>query len=146
MGRLRKRSVPVKLEGPSLPHLCCRFGKVESLRKRSVPVKLDGKKMPRRAAVLTGNVSTDRRTANAYVVFAEEGSVDRALASNMQQAGRRLCACCLPVSCAKISCGAPSAAAAVQQADKSFRHLTSPRFPLPEALHLCLFSQSLYAG
>ena len=64
--------------------ICCRFGQIESLRLRSVPVKLDGKKMPRRAAVLTGSVSTKRGTANAYIVFVEAESVGKALASNMQ--------------------------------------------------------------
>lgn len=63
---------------------CCRYGQIESLRLRSVPVKLDGKQMPRRAAVLTGSVSTKRGTANAYIVFAEAESVGKALASNMQ--------------------------------------------------------------
>ena len=43
--------------------------------------------MPRRAAVLTGSVSTKRGTANAYIVFVEAESVAKALASNMQLVG-----------------------------------------------------------
>ena len=60
------------------------YGAVESVRLRSVPVKLDAK-MPRRAAILTGNVASDRGTANAYVVFANAASAKAALAHNMAE-------------------------------------------------------------
>lgn len=64
---------------------------MESVRLRSVPVKLDAK-MPRRAAILTGNVASDRGTANAYVVFADAASAKAALAHNMAEV-RGSCAC-----------------------------------------------------
>lgn len=49
---------------------------------RSVPVKLDAK-MSRRAAITTGNISKERGTSHAYVVFQKEDSAVAALASNM---------------------------------------------------------------
>lgn len=49
---------------------------------RSVPVKLDAK-MSRRAAITTGNISKERGTAHAYIVFQQEDSAVAALASNM---------------------------------------------------------------
>ena len=61
---------------------CCRYGSIESIRMRSVPVKLDAK-MSRRAAILTGNVSKERGTSHAYVVFQQEDSAVAALSSNM---------------------------------------------------------------
>lgn len=57
------------------------------MRLRSVPVKLDAK-LPRRAAILTGNVASDRGTAHAYVVFADVGSAAAALAHNMAEVSR----------------------------------------------------------
>ena len=61
-----------------------RYGAVESIRLRSVPVKLD-KKLPRRAAILSGHISSDRGTAHAYIVFKDAASVAAALAHNMQE-------------------------------------------------------------
>ena len=62
--------------------LFCRYGDIESIRMRSVPVKLDAK-MSRRAAITTGNISKERGTAHAYIVFQQEDSAVAALASNM---------------------------------------------------------------
>ena len=49
---------------------------------RSVPVKLDAK-MSRRAAITTGNISKERGTSHAYIVFQQEESAVAALTSNM---------------------------------------------------------------
>ena len=68
---------------------------MESVRLRSVPVKLDAK-MPRRAAILTGNVASERGTAHAYVVFADAASAKAALAHNMAEV-RDTPACPCPV-------------------------------------------------
>lgn len=62
---------------------------------RSVPVKLDAK-MSRRAAILTGNVSKERGTSHAYIVFKQEDSAVAALGSNMHV----VCRVC-PLTCCK---------------------------------------------
>ena len=51
---------------------------------RSVPIKL-GKKMPRRAAILGKQVSEDRGTSHAYLVYKQAASVNAALAHNMKE-------------------------------------------------------------
>lgn len=47
-----------------------------------MPVKLDAK-MSRKAAIITGNISENRGTIHAYIVFREEPAALAALASNM---------------------------------------------------------------
>lgn len=49
-----------------------------------MPVKLDAK-MSRKAAIITGNISENRGTIHAYIVFHEEPAALAALASNMHQ-------------------------------------------------------------
>jgi nucleolar protein 12 len=59
-------------------------GAVESVRFRVTPVDMDSK-MPRKAKQITGKVGAHRTSQAAFVVFAEEAAVERALALNMQE-------------------------------------------------------------
>ncbi|KAK9843654.1 hypothetical protein WJX81_001246 [Elliptochloris bilobata] len=77
-------NLPAAIKAKRVKQTFARYGAVESVRLRSVPVKLDVK-MPRRAAILSGNVASDRGTANAYVVFVDTAAAAAALAHNMAE-------------------------------------------------------------
>ncbi len=55
-------------------------GAVESVRIRSIPI--GDPKLPRKAAYILKEFHKERDTANAYVVFKEPTSVEKALLNN----------------------------------------------------------------
>eukprot|EP00281_Chroomonas_sp_CCMP1168_P021456 CAMPEP_0206230526 /NCGR_PEP_ID=MMETSP0047_2-20121206/10312_1 /ASSEMBLY_ACC=CAM_ASM_000192 /TAXON_ID=195065 /ORGANISM="Chroomonas mesostigmatica_cf, Strain CCMP1168" /LENGTH=283 /DNA_ID=CAMNT_0053653967 /DNA_START=51 /DNA_END=902 /DNA_ORIENTATION=+ len=58
-------------------------GDIESVRMRSIPIDSPG--LPKKASIAMGKISTTRETCNAYVVFADSESAEKALKLNGEQ-------------------------------------------------------------
>jgi len=78
-------NVPIGIKRKAIEKVFSQYGDVESVRCRSIAFQ--NPKLPRKAAYVLKNFHEQRDSMNAYVVFAQKESVEKALACNGQLIG-----------------------------------------------------------
>ncbi|XP_002157256.3 RNA-binding protein 34 isoform X1 [Hydra vulgaris] len=73
-------NVSLKVTRKDIKKLFAKFGNIETIRIRSVPVAES--KLPKKVALLQKKFHKERDSMNAYVVFKEKSSAEKALESN----------------------------------------------------------------
>jgi nucleolar protein 12 len=88
-------NVPISYDTKKLAHEFKVFGEIDSIRLRSVPfegVAVDDKgnqKLVRKVAINQGKIGGQKGSCNAYIVFKNEDSVSKAIASKLKVLGDR---------------------------------------------------------